>query len=295
MAVVQTLIGNVKGPQGDTGATGQQGPQGDAATINVGTVSTTAYGNAAQVTNVGTESDAVLNFVIPQGKPGERTTTMGGLTLDTITTQTADYPVPAVGDTGATAFGKIVKWFSDALTAITGKLDKANVVNNLTTTAGGYALDARQGKTLNGAITGKLDKANVVNNLTTTAGGYALDARQGKALNDALTPQIINMAYNTSTLANIGGRTAAYRVGRVVVVNINSKTTGAVSAGSTLYTGLPSPARNLNSANTAAGSVALANGTAVRIYVDNSGKILTEDAISSQINFNGSISYIAAS
>lgn len=148
MAVVQTLIGNVKGPQGDTGATGQQGPQGDAATIEVGSVSTTAYGNPAQVTNVGTESDAILNFVIPQGKPGERTTTMGSLTLDTITTQTADYPVPAVGDTGATAFGKIVKWFSDALAAITGKLDKANVVNNLTTTAEGYALDARQGKEL---------------------------------------------------------------------------------------------------------------------------------------------------
>lgn len=184
MAVVQTLIGNVKGPQGDTGATGPQGAQGEAATINVGTVSTTAYGNAAQVTNVGTESDAVLNFVIPQGKPGDKTTTMGGLTLDTITTQTADYPVPAVGDTGATAFGKIVKWFSDALAAITGKLDKANVVNNLTTTAEGYALDARQGKTLNTAITGKLDKANVVNNLTTTAGGYALDARQGKVLQD---------------------------------------------------------------------------------------------------------------
>lgn len=148
MAVVQTLIGNVKGPQGDTGATGPQGAQGAAATIAVGAVSTTAYGNPAQVTNTGTAQDAVFNFVIPQGKPGEKTTTMGGLTLDTITTQTDSYPVPAVGDTGATAFGKIVKWFSDALAAITGKLDKANVVNNLTTTAGGYALDARQGKIL---------------------------------------------------------------------------------------------------------------------------------------------------
>lgn len=152
MAVVQTLIGNVKGPQGDTGATGQQGPQGDAATIEVGSVSTTAYGNSAQVVNVGTEQEAVLNFVIPQGKPGERTTTMGGLTLDTITTSTESYPVPAVNDTGATAFGKIVKWFGDALAAITGKLDKANVANNLTTTAEGYALDARQGKTLNDSL-----------------------------------------------------------------------------------------------------------------------------------------------
>lgn len=150
--MAEILIGNVKGPQGETGATGATGPQGVAATVNVGTVSTTAYGNAAQVTNSGTENDAVFNFVIPQGKPGERTTTMSGLTLDTITTSTAEFPSPAVGDTGATAFGKIVKFFSDALTAIQGKLDEANVVNNLTTTEAGYALDARQGKALNDAM-----------------------------------------------------------------------------------------------------------------------------------------------
>ena len=64
MAVVNTLIGNIKGPQGDTGATGQTGPQGEAATINVGTVSTTAYGNPAQVVNIGTENEAILNFTI---------------------------------------------------------------------------------------------------------------------------------------------------------------------------------------------------------------------------------------
>ena len=35
----------------------------------------------------------------------------------------------------------------------------------------------------------KFPTSNVINNLTTTASGYALDARQGKALNDALTSQ----------------------------------------------------------------------------------------------------------
>lgn len=153
MAVVQTLIGNVKGPQGEQGATGATGPQGDAATITVGSVSTTAYGNPAQVVNVGTENEAILNFVIPQGKPGQATTTMGGLTLDTITTSTADFPSPQVGDTGATAFGKIVKFFADALNALNSKLNTANVVNNLTTTEAGYALDARAGKTLNDSLT----------------------------------------------------------------------------------------------------------------------------------------------
>lgn len=152
MATVQTLIGNVKGPKGDTGATGAQGVQGEAATVNVGSVSTTAYGNPAQVVNVGTENEAVLDFVIPQGRPGQATTSMGGLTLDTITTSTASFPSPQVGDTGATAFGKIVKWFADGLAAITAKLDAANVVNNLTTTEDGYALDARAGKTLNDAL-----------------------------------------------------------------------------------------------------------------------------------------------
>ena len=66
------------------------------------------------------------------------------------------------------------------------KLNASNVINNLTTTASGYALDARAGKALNDA---KLNASNVVNNLTTTASGYALDARQGKSLGDALTSQ----------------------------------------------------------------------------------------------------------
>ncbi len=70
------LLGNVKGPQGEEGRQGEQGERGSAATINVGTVSTTAYGNTAQVINSGTEQDAVLDFVIPQGKPGEQTTRM---------------------------------------------------------------------------------------------------------------------------------------------------------------------------------------------------------------------------
>lgn len=168
--MAEILIGNVKGPQGDTGATGATGPQGEAATVNVGSVSTTAYGNAAQVINVGTENDAILNFIIPQGKPGERTTTMGSLTLDTITTSTADFPSPAVGDTGATAFGKIVKFFADALSAIQAKLDAANVVNNLTTTEVGYALDARQGKALNDSMTTKTAVSTVDMN-TNSAGG----------------------------------------------------------------------------------------------------------------------------
>ena len=149
------LLGNVKGPQGDTGATGSQGPQGDAATITVGTVSTTAYGNTASVTNSGTEQDAVLDFVIPQGKPGEQTTRMGALTLDTITAQSADFPIPAVGETGSTVFGKIIKFFNSTISALNSKLNISDVVNNLTSTSTTQPLSAAQGKALNDALGNK--------------------------------------------------------------------------------------------------------------------------------------------
>ena len=52
------------------GSVGPTGPAGAAATIALGTVTTGAPGSAAQVTNSGTSSAAVLNFTIPQGTPG---------------------------------------------------------------------------------------------------------------------------------------------------------------------------------------------------------------------------------
>ena len=55
-----------------------QGPAGNAATITIGSVTTSAPGTSAQVTNSGTASAAVLNFVLPKGKDGAD----GGVTVD---------------------------------------------------------------------------------------------------------------------------------------------------------------------------------------------------------------------
>jgi len=66
-------------PAGETGATGPQGPtgpagaDGEAATVTVGTTTTGAPGTEASVTNVGTATDAILNFVIPAGEAAEIT------------------------------------------------------------------------------------------------------------------------------------------------------------------------------------------------------------------------------
>ncbi|MCI7422851.1 MAG: hypothetical protein MSA57_06490 [Ruminococcus sp.] len=57
-------------PAGATGANGADGANGTAATVQVGTTTTGAPGTNASVTNTGTESNAVLNFVIPAGATG---------------------------------------------------------------------------------------------------------------------------------------------------------------------------------------------------------------------------------
>lgn len=70
-------LGNVTGPQGLPGEKGEPGEPGRAATISVGEVKTGAPGSAASVENIGTEQDAVLNFILPCGESGDS----GGLGL----------------------------------------------------------------------------------------------------------------------------------------------------------------------------------------------------------------------
>lgn len=61
-----------KGDKGEKGDTGSKGDKGDGATITIGTVTTGAAGTSASVTNTGTSSDAVFNFIIPRGDKGEQ-------------------------------------------------------------------------------------------------------------------------------------------------------------------------------------------------------------------------------
>lgn len=61
----------VQGVQGPQGIQGTQGIPGEAATVQVGTVTTGEEGSQASVINAGTSNAAVLNFTIPKGEKGE--------------------------------------------------------------------------------------------------------------------------------------------------------------------------------------------------------------------------------
>lgn len=71
-ATYWTLIGSKgdQGTQGPPGAQGEPGTPGQAATIQIGEVTTGEPGTPAAVTNTGTENAAVLKFTIPRGETG---------------------------------------------------------------------------------------------------------------------------------------------------------------------------------------------------------------------------------
>lgn len=66
-----TVTGNLTAPATDGGGS-SSGEAGTAATIEIGTVTTGEAGSSASVTNVGTKSEAIFDFVIPKGDKGEK-------------------------------------------------------------------------------------------------------------------------------------------------------------------------------------------------------------------------------
>ena len=86
------------GPQGETGPQGEQGERGPAgvngvsASVTVGSVTTLPAGSNAYVNNVGTTTNAVLNFGIPQGPQGS--------SADALSMPTIVDSLPATGEVG---------------------------------------------------------------------------------------------------------------------------------------------------------------------------------------------------
>lgn len=70
------------------GNKGDKGDPGEAATIQIGTVTTLPAGSQATVQNVGTEEDAIFNFGIPQGEKGDTGSDEWGTITGTLSDQT---------------------------------------------------------------------------------------------------------------------------------------------------------------------------------------------------------------
>lgn len=297
MAVVQTLIGNIKGPAGATGPTGATGAQGDAATIEVGTVSTSAYGTNAQVTNSGSSSEAVFDFVIPQGAPGETVTDMSALTLNTITPSSASFPTITAGDIGRVLFGKINKFFADIRTAINGKLDLGGTVatgtniDNVTEPGVYYLYSGNSYTNLPGSYTyGTLfvvrgttttnlysqifvypttEAVVYIRNTTTGATGWRSWKRLASEAD--ITPTDITMDEATGVTVTVK---RGCRVGDLVWINAIFTIDSSFSSGTNLFTGLPGvPIVSGAGQTTYFSAIKATDNTAVTVYVNSGGQI----------------------
>lgn len=176
----------------------------------------------------GTAGADTYSLVVVQGTPGTSASdpaTVQGVLYDGDTQR--DYPLWRVRLEGLSIAG-LDKLYTVG-TMLKGKVNVADIVDNLTTDSANKPLSAKQGKALSdrigplaslatsvktsivnainslkSVVDTKLNIANVLNNLTTTASGYALDARQGKALNDKITTANNNISAINKKIADSG-------------------------------------------------------------------------------------------
>ena len=80
-----------KGADGAQGKDGEKGADGKAATVKIGTVT---EGDTPSVTNSGTETDAVLNFVLPKGSSSPSSGSSSGTSVQK---STFTFTIPASG------------------------------------------------------------------------------------------------------------------------------------------------------------------------------------------------------
>ena len=172
--MVEYDLGMVKGPKGDKGDTGPQGPKGDAFTFEDFTPEqlaslkgpkgdTGAQGPQGEKGDTGPQGpkgekgDTGLQG--PQGEKGDKGDP-GTITIDTSLSTTSTNAVQnkaittAINSKADTNHTHSISDVTNLQSNLNAKVNTSDIVNNLTTTASGKVLDARQGKALKDYVDG---------------------------------------------------------------------------------------------------------------------------------------------
>ena len=164
-----------QGPPGVTGAvgaTGATGATGMAATVQVGTTTTGAPGTNASVTNTGTESNAVLNFVIPAGATGANGADGTAATVQVGTTTTGAPGTNASVTNAGTESNAVLNFVIPAgATGAAGVAGTAATVQVGTTTTGTPGTNA--------SVTNTGTESNAVLNFVIPAGATGANGADG--------------------------------------------------------------------------------------------------------------------
>lgn len=177
------------GPTGPTGETGPQGPAGSAATIAVGNVTS---GTTASVTNSGTSSAAVFDFVLPKGEKGETGET--GATGPT-------GPQGPAGPDGYSPTATVTKSGDTATITITDK----NGTTSATVTDGSDAT-ARWGN-ISGTLANQTDLQTALNGKQST---LSFDSTPTSGSTNPVTSGGVKTALDTKITAPASGTAGQY-------------------------------------------------------------------------------------
>lgn len=235
MAVIKTLIGNIKGPKGDTGEqgpTGAAGNDGLAANIEIGTTTTASPGTPARVENVGTPTNAILNFTIPQGQTGS-INEIARVPVNEITTASGTFPTPIAGDTVATITGKQAKATQDAQEGIAQILGDLATFENGTTASKAYAIGDYL--VLNGTfyrVTAAIAQGNQI-----TVGGNVVSTNVGAEIASLNADLAMTLTPASSQVTII--RQSCRNLGKLYIVSIVFKISNGGITGVTPMINLP--------------------------------------------------------
>lgn len=177
------------GPTGPTGETGPQGPAGTSATIAVGNVTS---GTTASVTNSGTSSAAVFDFVLPKGEKGETGET--GATGPT-------GPQGPTGPDGYSPTATVTKSGDTATITITDK----NGTTSATVTDGSDAT-ARWGN-ISGTLANQTDLQTALNGKQST---LSFDSTPTSGSTNPVTSGGVKTALDTKITAPASGTVGQY-------------------------------------------------------------------------------------
>ena len=187
-------FGIPEGEQGIAGEDGSDGQNGEAATITIGSVTTGAAGSNVIVENVGTDTDAILNFTIPRGEQGLR------------------------GETGATGQDGVtpIAYVTQTSTGATIHIEDAQTVTDATVTNG---TDGTDGFSPIATVTQNTGSATISitdENGTTTATVYdgtdgtdGTDGQDGAAATITVGTVTTGAAGSAATVTNVGTSNAA--------------------------------------------------------------------------------------
>lgn len=125
------------------------------------------------------------------------------------------------------------------LSAAQGKSlsDRVGSLSSLTTSVKTSIVNA-----INSLMSGKVNFTDIVNNLTTTASGKALDARQGKSLNDKISSINYALSVTASTVSlgtdvTVGSQNLVRKSGNIVQMSVGVINKYGWDAGRSLYIG----------------------------------------------------------